>query len=462
MAAAATKQAIMSPDDIIALLPPKFQRYIQVVRRMPVAVGPWALIETDACQIWPVVGRGDAQEEEILKVMRDRLDRMTIEAVVKRHTREVVGIETKKRNGSEVRKHLNKDKCDFAVNDIHGYVSEHTIATTEFLHEAILGQALAEALKDKTPHLTATHAAFLVERDDQGAILMDRVTCTLHDALKDKHGFRMQGADVAGVYFVILHSLSLAQQVCKLKHHDLHDKNVFIKKITSEMEWRGQKLADATHFKYTVGPDHSFYLPNLGYIAQLADFGLSSAVVDGISIERVDLELIGADDSDEEDEAWGEWTPNLHKRRGYDAQVFFSEDPVSSKARLANDNDLADFTEHALECANAGVGRTTDLGRPSVVTDLPPDRLLLALYASSGVKYDFTTAPTGAGACVVHMAHTDIQAYTPAVVPVSGKKSAKGGAAAGGGGGGGRKKKGAGMQGRTFSPNKRRKGQPRA
>lgn len=443
------KKAIVAPEDIIKLLPPKFQRYIQVLQRIPVPVGPWPLIETDACQIWPVTA-SEGAPDEILKVMRDKLDRMTVEGVVKRNVYEVAAVETKERSGAEVRKYMNKDKRDYAINDIHGYVSDTTIATTEFFHEAILGQALADALKDKTPHLTHTRAAFFNERDDKGAILMERVTCTLHDALKDKQGFRMNGSDVAGVYFQVLHTLSVAQQACKLKHHDLHDKNVFMKKITADMEWQGQKLADATHFKYTVG-DQSFYIRNPGYIAQLADFGLSSAVIDGISIERVDLELIGAGDDEEEDAAWGEWTPELEKRRGYDAQVFFCDDPVSSKARLADDEDLAAFTAHALECANAGIGKITDLGRPSVITDFPPDRLLLALYSASGVKYDFTAAPS-AGARVVHMAHTDVQSYTPPPAAAA-KKSG------GGGGGAKRGKKKAGD--RTFSPNKRRKGQPR-
>jgi len=445
------KKAIVAAEDIVKLLPPKFQRYIQVLQRIPVPVGPWPLIETDACQIWPVIASEGANAgcyvsgtDEILKVMRDKVDRMTVEGVVKRHVYEVAGLETKDRSGAEVRKFMNKDKRDYAINDIHGYVSEDTIATTEFFHEAILGQALADALKDKTPHITQTRAAFYNERDDKGAILMERVTCTLHDALKDKHKFRMDGSDVAGIYFQVLHTLSVAQHVCKLKHHDLHDKNVFMKRITSDMEWKGQKLVDATHFKYTVG-DQSFYIRNPGYIAQLADFGLSSAVIDGMSIERVDLELIGAGDDEEEDEAWGEWTPVLDKRRGYDAQVFFCEDPVSSKSRLADDDDLAEFTKHALECANAGIGRTTDLGRPSVITDFPPDRLILALYAASGVKYDFTVPPVGGK--VVHIAHTDIQAYTPQA------------ASASRGGGGAKKKKN--KKERTFSPNKRRKGQPR-
>jgi hypothetical protein len=474
---------ILELSDVGRLLPQPLRGFIQPVARIPVPLGPWPLVETDTCQIWPVIQSDAAaaagEREQVLKVLRDNLDRTTIEGVVCRREGLILGVEDKERSGEDVvASRGGSAAAGLAVRDVHGYVAPGVVASTEFFHEALMGQALHVALHSLTPHVLATTAAYLIERDDKGAILMDRVTCTLHDALKDKHGFRLSGGDVAGVYLQMLHTLSIAQRAAGFKHHDLHDKNVFMAPVPA-------RLADATHFAYTVGsPDggqdpKTYYVPNRGYMPVMADFGLSSCTFRAsppggggegagaaggggvIALKRVDLGLIGKEDSEDEDEAWGEWSPQLAHRRGYDAQVMFSENPAPRNSRLAWDASLDAFITRAQLLASGGAGRMTSLGRPAVVSDLPPEHLLVALFDAAAPPggapdncYSFSTPPPSDGSRVRHVAHTQLQPYCAPAPPQH---------AAGGGGGGNKRKKnkrdggGGGGGGGLRSPKNRRK-----
>jgi serine/threonine protein kinase len=69
-------------------------------------------------------------------------------------------------------------------------------------------------------------------------------------------------------------ALAVAQAKLRLVHGDLHDGNVFIKKIDRNTTWKGQTLHDADYFEYNLY-GRSIYVPSCPYLVKIGDYGLS-------------------------------------------------------------------------------------------------------------------------------------------------------------------------------------------
>ena len=111
------------------------------------------------------------------------------------------------------------------------------------------------------------------------------------------------------------HALAIAQMECNLKHHDLHDKNVFIKKLVPGTMWKGVDLSGVKYFKYSAGP-HVFYVENFGYLPQLA--GLSSKTIHA-PWECAPLELAAAGTNVSCVKPQNEWRNQMNRGCGCDA-----------------------------------------------------------------------------------------------------------------------------------------------
>ncbi len=72
----------------------------------------------------------------------------------------------------------------------------------------------------------------------------------------------------------LLFALCCMQQSYQIQHNDLHPGNMFFERITDETIYHGQKLSNADYLQYTLF-DKEFYLPNIGYLMKIGDFGLS-------------------------------------------------------------------------------------------------------------------------------------------------------------------------------------------
>ena len=393
--AAATKRvtAYSKPHDFLGALKPSLASTIQVVDALPFKKVSGPLVDTDASKIWLLVDEDASQPQKVVKILRNNLSDTTIEAIVNNATDELLILETRNESVNAARRRLKLNRKEYGIEDIQGTCAEGRAASTEFLHEALLSIGLCKSLLDgqKSPHVTRSIAAYLNPREDQGCLVMERIHCTMYEALRDRCGVKLEPRAVAGMYLQVMHALAIAQMECNLKHHDLHDKNVFIKKLVPGTMWKGVDLSGVKYFKYSAGP-HVFYVENFGYLPQLADFGLSSGTVDGVALERVDLGLMGGGSDDDSD--WGEWTPDITDRRGYDLQVLFSEDPVPRRSRLARCAALSQLAKRLLRTTNASTGAVSDRGRPLVVSDIPPEHVLISVFCTpSNPLYDFLTKP---------------------------------------------------------------------
>jgi hypothetical protein len=69
---------------------------------------------------------------------------------------------------------------------------------------------------------------------------------------------------IKNIYFQIIVGILVMQKVLFINHIDLHLKNIFYKKINQNIKY----------FEYKIN-NKSFYLPNLGFLIMIADFGIS-------------------------------------------------------------------------------------------------------------------------------------------------------------------------------------------
>jgi len=67
------------------------------------------------------------------------------------------------------------------------------------------------------------------------------------------------------IYFQIIVGILVMQKILSINHNDLYLKNIFYKKINQNIKY----------FKYNIN-NETFYLPNLGYLIMIADFGMST------------------------------------------------------------------------------------------------------------------------------------------------------------------------------------------
>jgi serine/threonine protein kinase len=112
------------------------------------------------------------------------------------------------------------------------------------------------------------------------------------------------------VFIQILHAIAVYQKHYKLQHNDLHMDNVFLEKITPETKYKGESLHDAKFFHYKV-EDIDLYLPFVGAIVKIGDFGLSVKYKPPI-VGDMTAVSDGYDDGD------GSWIPNWYAPN-YDA-----------------------------------------------------------------------------------------------------------------------------------------------
>jgi hypothetical protein len=186
-----------------------------------------------------------------------------------------------------------------------------SLLTCEYFHEACMGIVIRNTLSD----IPVFKRAFLQ--------FVDIEKRQLHFSLVGGHELdtlihTLNAAELQSVIFQVLVSLCIAQDRIKLKHHDLHLGNVMIVPRKEPGSW----IVETPVGRYTV--------PLFGYDATLIDFGLSSCEVDGISVSRVDADLLALGDSgtssvsraSDVGRSWGVWDPDLTGDTGYDFTMF--------------------------------------------------------------------------------------------------------------------------------------------
>jgi hypothetical protein len=199
---------------------------------------------------------------------------------------------------------------------------------------------------------------------------------------------------MGSLVFQCLHALYVLQTTVQFKHHDLHDQNIALTRITDDMAFRGQHLRSASHFVYTVD-DQQYYVPNFGYIVKIIDMGFASVTVGGRRIQRVDL-----DHFNDKPSTYGYWDAEFEGKRSYDVQVLFSKFMTPTFHTLCKkDRAMKQFMEVLYFTALGSHGKNSPKQRPLVVNDEPASELIHKIFGppqpsrkrNSGVS--FVTPP---------------------------------------------------------------------
>ena len=70
-----------------------------------------------------------------------------------------------------------------------------------------------------------------------------------------------------------IHAIAVLQTQ-QIMHNDLHPGNIFLQAVDPGTTWKGQLVADAEFWEYSVGGS-SFYLPACPYIVKIGDWGMT-------------------------------------------------------------------------------------------------------------------------------------------------------------------------------------------
>lgn len=123
------------------------------------------------------------------------------------------------------------------------------------------------------------------------------------------------------LYVQLMFALIAMEYSYQIQHNDLHDDNMFFEEITSNTKYNGQYLSKAKYLSYHLF-GKQYYLPNMGYVLKMGDFGLSVKYSNPIVGSKRVFET-GYDQQD----GSGPWIPNW-RSTSYDsiyATDYFSE-----------------------------------------------------------------------------------------------------------------------------------------
>ena len=259
--------------------------------------------------------------------------------------------------------------CQIAITPTGVYADN---ALNELLVNSVLQHLLTNQV---TPHLLHAHNFYYHPRDG-ASMCMEKFDYDLDEfAGHKKTWFTLERMGV--IVFQVLHALYVLQSTLKFKHHDLHDQNIALVRITDDMYFRSQHLRSATHFVYSVD-DVQYYVPNIGYLVKITDMGFASVTVGGRRVQRVDL-----DHFNDKPSTYGYWDAQFEGKRSYDAQVFLSKFVTPTFHSLCKKNrDMKQFMEVLYFTALGAKGKNSPKQRPLVVNDEPVSTVIHKVFGA--------------------------------------------------------------------------------
>jgi len=296
------------------------------------------------------------------------------------------------------------------------------VTTTEASYNGFVAESLCHLLitdlvgRGLTPHITMAFRA--LECRNTGYLVMERISATLEETLESNPN--LGAREMAALYFQTLITLHILQTTCRLKHHDLHTDNIFIKQIDNSMEWKGVKMDSATHFSYILHDGTILYLPNTGYIVKIGDFGMSSIDVYGRRLQRLDIGTYT------KGTGWGEWSSQLDGNEGYDAQMLMGAPPFEMDSWRCNDNDTRVFMRHlrrVVQGENGKLTRSRLRPKPGNVSTVTPLEVIKSVFVTEpGEIYDFRRPPNDTAGVICLTDLNDLSSTSPVVPSGKGRK----------------------------------------
>jgi hypothetical protein len=255
-------------------------------------------------------------------------------------------------------------------------ITDKGIYSDNALNEVLVNAVIQHLLTNSvTPHLLHAHQMYYDPRDG-ASMCMERFDYNLDEfATNKKNWWTLE--KMGALLFQAFHALYVLQTTVKFKHHDLHDQNIALVRITDDMAFRGQHLRSATHFVYSVD-NQQYYVPNFGYIAKVTDMGFASVTVGGRRMQRVDL-----DHFNDKPSSYGYWDAEFEGKRSYDVQVLLSRFMTPTFHSLCKKNrDMKQFMEVMYFTALGAKGKNGPKQRPLVTNDEPASELIHKIFGA--------------------------------------------------------------------------------
>ncbi len=191
-----------------------------------------------------------------------------------------------------------------AVHTFHGRDYTTVYLTKPYLNDVLLSSLMSNLVTKKSkkacPHFPLVYGFFACDDDQdstdrRGYIIMEALDGNLQASNNIKRGGLLGLADrgmtlsadvLRTMAFQIVFAIALIADEYGVVHNDPVARNILVKLLyptqESEYMWKGTNLSDPQLvFSYTVGM-HRFFLPNLGVLAKLSDFGISASYGDPI------------------------------------------------------------------------------------------------------------------------------------------------------------------------------------
>jgi len=286
-------------------------------------------------------------------------------------------------------------------------IDDGSIKSGDALNEAMVHRACSLCSeKNFTPHITMCSRAAWNPRSLEAYMWLERYDFTL-DSFAQSHLRWWTKERFCAMFFQIFHTVYVMQEVLQLKHHDLHDQNVAIKRIDNQTLFRGEALKHVTHFMYNIG-EQQFFVPNIGYLVKLSDFGFANVSVGGKRMQRIDLPHFNDNPS-----KYGTWDSDLEDKHGYDLQVLLASYCTPSLKTLCSKNkEIATLMRTMYTTVLGPKGRNTKSQRPmpNHVSDVRPADAICSLFGKGGNCQSFLSDPrdTNSSAAAVVIADMTI------------------------------------------------------
>lgn len=290
------------------------------------------------------------------------------------------------------------------------------VGATAAIAEAYISARAAEILRRGVSPLFLDMYDFFTHKNCF-FMVMERVDNSVKNWLTAVDGDALTFRHFASFIVQFLVMLTVADEVMGLKHHDLHLKNVFIRRLKDEFEYGGFKWNDCSKINVPVRKYHRslaaevvkgsktkkkkkvkddddefdyLIIPNCGFLIALADFGFASIDMPvnekdrHCRFGRCDMSIFGRGEEElrglakcateskgkiESKHDFGEWGPYCHRKKnmeGYDLQFFFYE-LMCVMERKSAPRDSARLAKLCFQLSMADKERLTERGRPSSI-----------------------------------------------------------------------------------------------
>jgi len=270
------------------------------------------------------------------------------------------------------------EECLENVNLSQIVVTSDAVYSDNALNEVLINSVCQHLITSQvTPHVLSVSNLYY-NPTDGASMCMERYDWDL-DEFADRYRTWWTLERLGAIVFQAMHALYVLQSTVALKHHDLHDQNIAISRITENTTFRGQPLLGVSHFNYTVD-GVAYKVPNVGYLVKITDMGFASVTVGGRRLQRIDLDYFNDKPS-----SYGYWNADFENNKGYDLQVLVSRYMTPTFHKLCKKNrDMKHFMEVLYFASLGAHGKMSEKQRPLVVNNEPVSSVIHKVFGAPG------------------------------------------------------------------------------